>query len=283
MALLRWRNAVGRDSDTNRPVDKLHVPCLGTDFWRPAHNFQHSARIILRTHGQILHPYVPGQLRYVTCLFIVCVLIWIPNVTMSAPMQMITLPEPRLHGRKSFEDLLTTRRSVREFDQSRSLMLNEVSQLLWAAQGITDLRGLRTAPSAGALYPLEVHVVVGAVHGLDAGVYRYQVREHRLVQTLSSDRRAALARAALGQSWVADGAIALVISAIYERTTQKYGQRGVRYVHMEVGHVSQNVFLQAVSLGLKTVVIGAFNDNSVKNALKMDPDEHPLCIMPISK
>ncbi len=198
-------------------------------------------------------------------------------------MQRITLPKPRLHGQKSLEDLLKIRRSLREFDQARPLKLNEVSQLLWAAQGITDLRGLRTAPSAGALYPLEVHVVVGAVRGLDLGVYRYQVRGHRLAQTQSRDRLEALARAALGQSWVAQAAIVLVISAIYERTTHKYGQRGARYVYMEVGHVSQNLFLQALSLDLKTVVVGAFDDVTVKNALKMDPDEHPLCIMPIGK
>ena len=113
-------------------------------------------------------------------------------------MQRINLPKPRLHGQKSLEDLLIIRRSLREFDQARPLKLNEVSQLLWAAQGITDLRGLRTAPSAGALYPLGVHVVVGAVRGLDIGVYRYQVRGHRLAQTQSRDRLEALARAALG-------------------------------------------------------------------------------------
>ncbi|HAZ32160.1 MAG TPA: nitroreductase [Dehalococcoidia bacterium] len=194
----------------------------------------------------------------------------------------VRLPEPRYDSDVSIEETLLKRRSVRDYT-GEPLTLQEVSQLLWAAQGITDPRGFRTAPSAGATYPLETYLVVGDVEHLTPGVYRYDPQEHKLVKVLEGDRRAGLAAAALGQRWVREGAINIVFTAIYERTTRRYGDRGIRYVHMEVGHAGQNVHLQAVALGLGTVVIGAFHDDQVKKILNLPKGEHPLYIMPVGR
>ncbi len=196
--------------------------------------------------------------------------------------EKIKLPEPKYDSNTSVEKALRERRSIRVY-KDEALALTEVSQLLWAAQGITNLRGLRTAPSAGALYPLEVYVVIGNVEGLTKGVYKYKPHEHGLVKVRNGDVRDELSVAALGQPWVREGSIVIVFSAVYERTTQKYGDRGIRYVHMEVGHAAQNIYLQAVSLNLGTVVVGAFRDDKVRKILNIPDEEHPLYIMPIGK
>jgi len=198
------------------------------------------------------------------------------------PADAVKLPAPQLKGALSVEEALLRRRSVREYKDA-PLTLEEVSQLLWAAQGITDSRGYRTAPSAGALYPLELYLVVGRVEGLGVGVYRYIPDGHYLLLFASGDRRAELAAAALGQSYVREAPVDLVLSAVIERTTSHYGYRGVQYVHMEVGHVGQNVHLQAVSLGLGTVMIGAFTDERVKQVLSLPKEEVPLYIMPVGR
>jgi SagB-type dehydrogenase family enzyme len=198
------------------------------------------------------------------------------------PETEVKLPEPRYDSDVSIEETLLKRRSVRDYT-GESLTLPEVSQLLWADQGITDPRGLRTAPSAGATYPLETYVVVGDVENLTKGVYRFHLPHYKLVKVLDGDLRTELAAAALGQRWVKQGAINIVFTAIYERTTGRYGDRGIRYVHMEVGHLGQNVHLQAVALGLGTVVIGAFRDDQVKEILNLPKDEQPLYIMPVGR
>ena len=194
----------------------------------------------------------------------------------------VKLPEPRYDSDVSVEQTLLQRRSVRDYT-GEPLSLQQVSQLLWAAQGITDLRGLRTAPSAGALYPLEIYLVVGDVENLAGGVYHYQPVGHTLTRVLDGDLRAKLAAAALGQGCVKEGAINIVFTAVYERTTQRYGERGTRYVHMEVGHAAQNVYLQAVALHLGTVVIGAFHDDQVREILSLPQQEQPLYIMPVGR
>lgn len=194
----------------------------------------------------------------------------------------IPLPAPMHSSRVSVGKALQQRRSLREF-LDMPVTLAEVSQLLWAAQGITSEYGYRTAPSAGALYPLEVYLVSGHVTDLPEGMYKYRPHTHTLVNIAKCDCRSELASAALGQSPVKEGAIVLILSAVYERTTAKYGRRGIQYVHMEVGHVAQNVYLQAVSLELGTVFIGAFDDDSVKELVKMPGAEHPLGIMPIGR
>ena len=194
----------------------------------------------------------------------------------------IKLPEPSYMGNTSVEAALSQRRSIRDYS-GENLTLDEVSQLLWAAQGITAPWGGRTAPSAGALYPLELYVVVGNVEGIDKGVYKYSREEHELEKVKEGDIRAELADAAVGQECVRDAAIDIVFTAVYERTTRKYGERGIRYVHMEAGHAAQNVYLQAVSLDLGTVVIGAFFDDRVKELVNAGEQENPLYIMPVGR
>lgn len=194
----------------------------------------------------------------------------------------LKLPEPRYQGAQSVEEALKERRSTRSY-KDEPLSLEDVSQLLWSAQGITNSTGFRAAPSAGALFPLEVYIAAGNVQGLPGGVYKYDPRGHGLAKIAEGDVRAELAQAALGQGPVREAAIDIVFSAVYERTTRRYGQRGVRYVHMEAGHAAQNVSLQAVPLGLGTVVIGAFDDVSVKRILRMPPDEEPLYILPVGR
>jgi SagB-type dehydrogenase family enzyme len=196
--------------------------------------------------------------------------------------ERIQLPKPRYDSETSVEEALVQRRSIRDYS-SENLTLEELSQLLWAAQGITGPWGGRTAPSAGALYPLELYIVVGDAEGLDRGVYRYGPEEHELEKVKNGDVRAELADAALGQEFIGDAAIDIVFSAVYERTTVKYRERGVRYVYLEAGHAAQNVYLQAVALDLGTVTIGAFYDNDVKDVVGIQEQENPLYIMPVGR
>ena len=147
----------------------------------------------------------------------------------------VKLPQPRTDSGVAVEQALHLRRSVRDFTD-RPLALDEVAQLLWSAQGITSADGLRTAPSAGALYPLELYLVAGHVNGLPAGVWHYLPRTHHLERVDESDVRPALAQAALGQAWLREAAAVVVFTAVYERTGRKYGRRGRRYVHIEAGH-----------------------------------------------
>jgi SagB-type dehydrogenase family enzyme len=194
--------------------------------------------------------------------------------------QKISLPSPETQSDVSVEQAMSRRRSVRDY-AGRQLGLDDVGQLLWAAQGVTSSDGGRTAPSAGALYPLEVYLVAGSVSGLDAGIYRYHPEEHELIPHASGDVRRALARSAVGQAWIVDAAAVLVITAVYERTRSKYGSRTERYVHVEVGHAAQNIYLQAESLGLGTVMVGAFQDRQVKRVLNLPAREAPLALMPV--
>jgi SagB-type dehydrogenase family enzyme len=209
-----------------------------------------------------------------------------PETKKSASISLLAaifpLPPPREDGKTSVERALRQRRSMREFSEA-PLSIQEVSQLLWAAQGVTDEQGLRTAPSAGALYPLEVYVVVGSVRDLPEGVYKYQPKTHRLKRISKGDKRPQLASAALGQSYVKNNAVLLVFSAVEKRTTGKYGRRGIRYIHMEAGHAAQNVYLQAGALGLGTVTVGAFEDDRVRRIMKMSEEERPLYLMPVGK
>lgn len=196
--------------------------------------------------------------------------------------ERIKLPEPDYANETSVEAALLRRRSIRAYS-GEEVTLEEVSQLLWAAQGLTAPWGGRTAPSAGALYPLELYLVVGDVKGMDNGVYSYRPKEHALKKVADGDVRAELAAAALGQECVKEAAIDLVFTAVYERTTAKYGERGIRYVHIEVGHAAQNVYLQADSLDLGTVVVGAFMDREVKRVVHAGAQEEPLYIMPVGR
>ena len=193
----------------------------------------------------------------------------------------LSLPEPSKKGVISVEEALAKRRSQREYARE-PLSLDELSQLLWAAQGVTGESG-RTAPSAGGTYPLEVYAVVGDVSGLPSGVYRYTPKEHSLVLVKAGDFRENLSTASLNQKWVRDATVDLVFTAVYERTTRQYGERGIRYVHMEAGHAAQNVYLECEALGLGTVTVGAFDDKEVAGLFSLPDGETPLYVMPVGK
>ena len=195
---------------------------------------------------------------------------------------VIKLPEPAYDSQVSLEQALLKRRSVRDY-RDEPLRLEEISQLLWAAQGITDPKGLRTAPSAGALYPLEIYLLAGKVTGLAAGSYRYLPQEHGLANVAEGDKQAELSKAALSQGSVKKSAAVIVICAVYERTAVKYGERAERYAHIEVGSVAQNIYLQAVTLNLGTVFIGAFRDDEVRDVVNLENNERPLCLMPVGR
>jgi len=202
------------------------------------------------------------------------------NVHMLDRMAAVALPAPNLDGGVPLEHAFAERRSVREFARG-ALTLPQVAQLLWAAQGVTHRNGARTAPSAGALYPLELYLVAGEVRDLAPGLYRYVASRHQLEPLAAGDLRRDLCDAALEQECVAEGAVVFVFAAVEPRTTRKYGPRGVRYVHIEVGHAAQNLALQATVLGLGSVTVGAFDDDAVVHLLHLPKGEAPLYLMPV--
>jgi SagB-type dehydrogenase family enzyme len=195
---------------------------------------------------------------------------------------VVQLTPPAFQGKTSVEEALKTRRTVRQF-ASRGLELAQVAQLLWATDGTSDAKGLRTAPSAGATYPLEIYLVAGerGVSGLVPGLYHYRPDSHNLELTQPGDLRAQVARASLHQTWMAQAPVMVVLAAEYRRCTARYGERGVRYTHMEVGHAGQNLFLQAQALNLSCGIVGAFEDRDLKETLHLPTQHEPLLIMPV--
>lgn len=183
----------------------------------------------------------------------------------------------------SLMDSLSERRSVRDYSDEK-LTLTELAALLWSAQGITEKqRGYRTAPSAGATYPMEVYLVVENVEELSPGLYRYSPDEHTLEQIKEGHFNEDLKNTALGQDPIGDASVNLVITAVYERVMNRYGERGERYAKIEAGHISQNIYLSCSALELGTVAIGAFNDEQVIELLQLQEGEYPLYIMPVGK
>jgi len=206
---------------------------------------------------------------------------------------MIKLPFPQLKGKVSLEETILRRRSVRRY-RREPLDLSQLSQILWSAQGITGTRGFRATPSAGATYPLEIFVVVGeqgiigsqakqAPAELQAGIYHYEADSHSLSLHKPADLRPGLARATLDQEFIINAPVDIVICALFHRTSYRYGRRGERYVHLEVGHAGENIHLQAVALGLAAVEVGAFHDEEVRTVLGVDEQIKPLYIMPVGK
>jgi SagB-type dehydrogenase family enzyme len=202
----------------------------------------------------------------------------------------VELPLPRLDGSMSVERAIANRRSIRNYT-FEPLSLDELSQVLWAAYGISETRyGFKTTPSAGATYPLEFYAVVypkGVVlpggSYLEAGSYRYDPQTHSLAVVKKGDLSRELYTAGLEQEWILNAKTCIIITAIYERTTKRYGERGIRYVLIEVGHAAQNIYLQATALGLATVAIGAFHDGLVREIIGAPLNEHVLYMMPIAK
>ncbi len=210
----------------------------------------------------------------VATLSLVCGTPAIKSVS-SQQAKIVDLPQPTLKGSMTVEEALARRRSVRSFTPE-PLSMVELGQLVWAAQGITEpSRGFRTAPSAGALYPIELYVVTRD------GLYHYVPQGHKLRLLEEADLREAVARAAGGQSCVRDAAADFVVTAVHARTAGKYGGRARQYIQIEVGHVGQNIHLQAVALGLGSVSVGAFSEERLKSVLSLPPDHEPLYIIPV--
>ena len=199
-----------------------------------------------------------------------------PDCTLPAP---VALPAPIRQGTVSLEAALGLRRSVRVF-RADALTLAQLGQLLWAAQGTGTRAGHRNAPSAGGLHPLELYVAAGQVDQLPAGVYHYAPSDHQLVLRAPGDCRAALANAALEESWLAEAPAIIAIAAAYERTTAKYGPRGLRYVHLDAGYAGENLCLQAAALHLGSTVVGAFDDDSVDRLLQLPAGHHTVTLHP---
>jgi len=188
--------------------------------------------------------------------------------------KVIQLPEPASDGGMSVEAALAKRESVRHFT-SVPLTLFQISQVLWAAQGITRNWGGRTAPSAGALYPLELYLA------LPDGLFHYIPDNHQLMHISDSNFIEDLAAVALGQQCIRESSAVVVIAAVYKRIEQKYGRRGERYVKVEAGHAAQNILLQAVSQGIGAVPVGAFYDEDVRKVLGLPSDHEPLYLIPL--
>jgi SagB-type dehydrogenase family enzyme len=193
------------------------------------------------------------------------------------------LPPPKVDGKVSVEKAIKERRTIRDF-RERPLSFDFLSQLLWAAQGVTNQReGKRAVPSGGALYPLDIYVVVGekCVGEMEPGIYHYLPEEHSISLVMKGDRRKEVALASLGQMWMGRAPVMFVITAEYRRITGKYGERGIRYGLMEAGHTAQNLFLQAESLGLGAGIVGAFDDGVVAKVMGTPAKHEPLLIVPV--
>ena len=187
-------------------------------------------------------------------------------------MADIKLPNPDTIGRMPLETAIYQRRSIRNFLE-KDLSMEQISQLLWAAQGITDKKsGFRSAPSAGALYPITIYLAK------NDGLFEYIPKTHSIRMISDKDLRGSLASASMGQRSVSQAAVDIIITANYKITQTKYGSRMDMYVWLEAGHIAQNVLLQAVALGLASVPIGVFNDSQVKSTIKT---KDPLYILPI--
>lgn len=199
-----------------------------------------------------------------------------------ADVDAVMLPLPDLTGSMNLEKALAERRSVRAYSDE-PLGIADLSQLLWGMQGVIDPQGFRTAPSAGACYPLEVTVAIGRVKGLAPGSYRYIPATHQIRMIHGGDHRERLSTAALGQQMPAEAPLTFVISGIYNRSEQRYGDRAVRYTWMEAGHISQNCYLVATARDLGTVAIGAFDEEAVAEIMGLSDDEIPLYLMPVGK
>ncbi|MGB9927566.1 MAG: SagB/ThcOx family dehydrogenase [Methanosarcina sp.] len=195
------------------------------------------------------------------------------------PMK-IKLPEPEVSNKEGIEALFAKRRSIRKY-RDKEFSQSIISRFLWAAQGISSKQGLRTSPSAGAIYPLEIHIVAGEGSGIEPGIYRYDPEEHTLSQEIIGDLRNELSEASLSQAMIRNAPVSLVISAIYARITGRYGKRGIRYTDMEAGHVAQNIYLLGTELGIGTCAVGAFDDEEVRKVLKLPANEEPLYILPL--
>ncbi|OGC19830.1 hypothetical protein A2282_01005 [candidate division WOR-1 bacterium RIFOXYA12_FULL_36_13] len=192
-----------------------------------------------------------------------------------AMAKTIDLPQPKTKGKVSVEEAIKLRRSERSF-YSTPLTKEQIAQLLWACQGITDPQWeFRSVPSAGAIYPLEIYVADRN------GVYHYLPVKNKLEIIISEDKRSSISRAALTQTFIEDAPLCIIITGSFKKTRDKYGIRAERYVFLEAGHAAENIHLQAVALGLGSVSVGTFWDDVISSALDLPPQNEPLYIIPI--
>ena len=184
--------------------------------------------------------------------------------------KVIALPKPETGGGKGLWEVIAQRRSQRDY-ASQPVTLDELSQMLWASQGITgNGHELRAAPSAGALYPIETYLVVNRVDGVEPGVYHYDIRRHRIERLRAGDFGPAAAQAALGQDMVADAGVVFVWTAVTARNKSKYAERGYRYMYLDAGHIGAHVSLAAQALGLGSCAVGALFDDELNDLLGVD-------------
>lgn len=189
--------------------------------------------------------------------------------------ETISLPEPNRSGGNFIWDILSRRRSVRDYID-RPISTKDLSQLLWAVQGVTAYAGqyaFRSAPSAGALYPIETYVLVNRVSDVEEGVYHYDVRQHRLEVVRKGSFGADITQAALGQGMLQEAAVVFIWTALVARSKWKYRERAYRYIYMDTGHIGQNAYLAAEALGLGCCTVGAFLDDEVNSVIGIDGED----------
>lgn len=201
---------------------------------------------------------------------------------LAEPGCLIKLPQADVQGNTPLERVIAQRRSIRAFTGGH-VSLAQLGQLLWAAQGVTHPDGLRTVPSAGALFPLELYAIAAGSDDLAAGIHHYRPRQHGIERVVDGDFRANFAVAALAQVWTAQAGIILIVCATHERTIAKYGERGKRYVAIEAGHCAQDVCLQAAALGLGATEVGAFDDGAVSRLLRLPPAQAPVTSVAVGR
>ncbi|HXY20275.1 MAG TPA: SagB/ThcOx family dehydrogenase [Gemmatimonadales bacterium] len=206
-----------------------------------------------------------------------------PAAAQPAPASAVPLPAPRHAGALSLEAALWARQSVRTLARDSSVGLADAAQLLWAAQGVNRANGHRTAPSAGAAYPLELYLVASRVRDLAPGVYHYRPATHDLEPLAAGDRLRELVDAAVHQAWVADAAGVIVFAAVYQRAAQRFGSRAERFVPMDVGFAGENVYLEAAALGLGTTFAGSVDDTAAARVLGLGPEARALGVMPFGR
>jgi SagB-type dehydrogenase family enzyme len=175
-------------------------------------------------------------------------------------------------GGKSLWEAISQRRSIREFS-ARSIAFSELSQLVWATQGIT-LKAwgfdFRASPSAGALYPIETYLVANRVEEIPPGLYHYHVREVQLILLKEGHFGPDLCRSGLGQEMLEEAACVFVWTAVVARSKWKYRERAYRYIYMDAGHIGQALYLAATALDLGCCTVGAFYDEEVDRVIGAD-------------
>ncbi len=191
---------------------------------------------------------------------------------------------PKISKKKSaFNKIINERRSCRVYKKIPPT-LEEISKLLFSGQGITDKKNnKRIVPSAGALFPIETYLIIGKAKKINPGIYKYLPETHQLTIISQKDVRKELVKATLFQRWIEDAPITIILCGVFWRTMIKYGKRGIPFVYMEIGHIAQNISLQAIELGMGSVCIGGFNKKKVRKILNLESESTPLYLMSLGK